>query len=271
MPQGLEFDGEKYKSASRHQKEWGGKIVSELALPTNARVLDLGCGDGVLTEQLARLVPEGLALGIDASQSMIDTAKKLERNNLHFQRLDINQMDFGDEFDLIFSNATLHWIKDHQGLLRKVYKALKANGTIRSNFAGDGNCSHFYKVIKEVMAEPRYAPNFKDFIWPWFMPWVEEYAQLVGAEAFVEVKVWGENADRYFANAEEMTGWIEQPSIVPFLRCVAAEDAKPFRDEVVEKMIALTRQADGRCFETFRRIKVFAKKPDYTKLHSIEQ
>lgn len=74
---GLEFDGEKYRSASKHQKEWGSRIISELKLDGDEHILDLGCGDGVLTEQLANLVPNGLVVGIDASQGMIDTAKKL--------------------------------------------------------------------------------------------------------------------------------------------------------------------------------------------------
>ena len=66
-----EFDGEKYKKASRHQKEWGNKLISSLQLKGNEAILDLGCGDGILTEQLSLLVPNGYVLGIDASVGMI--------------------------------------------------------------------------------------------------------------------------------------------------------------------------------------------------------
>ena len=69
-----EFNGKKYEQASRHQKEWGQKLFSDLHLNGNESILDLGWGDGVLTEQLSMLVPEGSVIGIDASIGMINTA-----------------------------------------------------------------------------------------------------------------------------------------------------------------------------------------------------
>jgi trans-aconitate methyltransferase len=72
--------------------------------------------------------------------------------------------------------------------------------------------------------------------------------------------VWGENADRYFPDADSMIKWLDQPSLVPFLEAIPADRKQGFRDYVVEKMITSTRQQDGRCFETFRRINVWARK-----------
>lgn len=79
-----EFDGEKYKIASTPQKEWGKSLISKISLHGNERILDLGCGDGYLTEQLALLVPNGKVLGIDASVGMINTAK--EQTVLEFRK-----------------------------------------------------------------------------------------------------------------------------------------------------------------------------------------
>ena len=79
-----EFNGQKYEQASRHQKEWGQKLFSDLHLNGNESILDLGCGDGVLTEQLSMLVPEGSVIGIDASIGMIDTAKKRKKRIFSF-------------------------------------------------------------------------------------------------------------------------------------------------------------------------------------------
>jgi trans-aconitate methyltransferase len=257
----FEFDAEKYKAASAHQKEWGKKLISGLNLTGSERVLDLGCGDGGITAQLAEIIPDGMVVGIDASQSMIESAQKNYKvENMRFDLMDINAIDFDNEFDIVFSNATLHWVRDHNKLLANVYKSLKADGISRFNFAADGNCSNFFEVIRQTMAEKRYAEYFGDFDWPWYMPAIDEYEKIVTHSGFAEVKVWGENADRYFADAETMTKWVDQPSLVPFLKCVGQKDKRLFRDTVVERMIEQTIQDDGRCFETFRRINVFAKK-----------
>lgn len=257
----FEFDAEKYKKASAHQRQWGKKLIAELNLKGVERILDLGCGDGGITAQLAELVPDGLVIGIDASQGMIDSARQTYKaENLKFDLMDINALDFEDEFDVVFSNATLHWVKDHNNLLANVHKSLKADGIVRFNFAADGNCSTFFKVIRQVMAKNQYAGYFEGFEWPWYMPTVDEYEKILKQFGFKEAKVWGENADRYFANAEKMIRWVDQPSIVPFLKCVEMSDKQAFRDAVVEQMIKETLQADGRCFETFRRINVFGKK-----------
>ena len=256
----LEFDAEKYKTASRHQKEWGNKIIAELSLVGDEVILDLGCGDGVLTECLAQRVPNGRVLGIDASSAMIGTASKLKRDNLTFAQMDIDDIDFDGEFDLGFSNATLQWVKDHKRLLQNVYRGLKLNGVVRFNFAGDGNCSTFFEVIRQAMADEPYRKYFADFDWPWYIPTIDEYAALVGESCFRDVRVWPENADRYFASADEMTKWLDQPCLVPFLKCIGAPDKQRFRDQVIEEMIIRTAQPDGRCFETFRRINVLAQK-----------
>lgn len=255
----FEFDGEKYKKASCHQKEWGTKIVAELKLTGAESILDLGCGDGVLTKQLADLVPAGKVLGIDASDGMIKTAKELEGLNLSFICLDINEMEFNNEFDLIFSNAALHWVEDHERLLVNCRNALSLEGVVRFNFAGDGNCANFYEVIRQVMNEHSFSEYFKNFKWPWVMPRLYEYEKFI-RYIFREFKVWEENADRYFRNQVEMIKWIDQPSIVPFLKFVPELKKGSFRDEVIRRMVQRTIQPDGTCFETFRRINVFARK-----------
>jgi trans-aconitate 2-methyltransferase len=254
-----EFDGLRYEKASAHQKEWGTKLIAELELRGTERVLDLGCGDGTLTARIADLVPSGEAVGIDASRGMIEAARSKVRKNLRFLLMDINELNYVEQFDVVFSNATLHWIKDHKRLLRNVGRALLKGGRLRFNFAGEGNCSHFFSVVREVMSAERFAAHFAGFDWPWYMPSVEEYSALMEASGMVDGQVWGENADRYFPDAREMIKWIDQPSLVPFLAHVR-DMAKPrFREYVIERMIEETRQDDGRCFETFRRINVSAR------------
>jgi trans-aconitate 2-methyltransferase len=255
-----EFDGKKYEKASDHQKEWGNKLISELKLEGTENVLDLGCGDGSVTRQIAKLVPKGKVLGIDASKGMIRAAQPKEHANLRFRVLDINDLDFVEKFDVVFSNAVLHWVKDHELLLNNVYGALRINGRLRFNFAGDGNCSSFFKVIREAMAHDQFSKYFNCFEWPWYMPTIEEYLSLADNSKMKDIQVWGENADRYFPDQDAMIRWIDQPSIVPLLVQVDEKDKESFRNFVVRRMIEETKQDDGRCFETFRRINVSAAK-----------
>jgi len=257
----FEFDGEKYQQASAHQKEWGAGLLREIAFTGSERLLDLGCGDGAITAQAAQRLPGGLALGIDSSEGMISTAKSTHNAaNLEFRLLDINALDFEDKFDIVISNATLHWTKDHRRLLANTYKALRPGGFARFNFAAEGNCVNFFAVIEEAMKLPQYAPAFEDFEWPWYMPSIERYRSLAAEFPFVEQRVWGENADRFFPDAKAMTNWIDQPSLVPLLPYLEDGKRQKFRDYVVRRMIERTRQPDGTCFETFRRVNLYARK-----------
>lgn len=256
----FDFDGEKYARSSAHQKSWGEQLMAELQLTGRERILDLGSGDGAMTARLSDKVPSGSVLGIDASRGMIEAAGAHRRDNLEFRLMDINAIDFAYEFDLIVSNATLHWIKDHETLLERVLRALKHGGLARFNFAAEGNCAHFFQVVRKMMEHDAYAGYFRDFEWPWYMPDLDAYQALVDRFPFREARVWEENADRHFPDAEAITGWIDQPSLVPFLAHIPEQDGQRFRDEVVARMLEITAQDDGTYFETFRRINLAAQK-----------
>jgi trans-aconitate 2-methyltransferase len=256
-----EFDGEKYSKASRHQKDWGRKLIGEIDFKDDDIVLDLGCGDGLITRMIKDIVKDGYVLGIDASEGMISKAKESQIEGLEFKQLDINDIDFEDMFTVIVSNATLHWVKDHKKLLRNCHKALKKGGILRFNLAGKGNCPNFIDVVKKKMREEKFNRYFKSFEWPWYMPDLKDYQKLIDTGLFSEFKIWQEKADRYFRDEEEMIKWIEQPSLVPFLKNIEERKLKgKFTNEVEEEMIKRTKLDDGRCFEPFRRINIYAKK-----------
>jgi trans-aconitate methyltransferase len=180
---------------------------------------------------------------------MIDQAMKIERRNLRFQRMDINDLDFAEEFDVIFSNSTLHWVLDHRRLLSRARRALLPGRSLRFGFAGDGNSPTFFAVVREAMARAEFAGYFAAFQWPWYTPSVPEYESLMAGGGFAEFRVWEENTDRLFADAAEMTGWIDQPCLVPFLARVAEGDKPAFREVVVSEMVRRARRPGGRCFE----------------------
>ena len=92
------------------------------------------------------------------------------------------------------------------------------------------------------------------------MPSKAEYEKLIAASGFSDYTITEVNRDRYFADADEIIKWIDQPSIVPFLREVPDEVKPEFREAVIQAMLEKTLQPDGTCFETFRPIHVTARK-----------
>jgi trans-aconitate 2-methyltransferase len=254
-----DFDPDKYRQGSNHQRDWGNRLIEELNLRGDEKILDLGCGEGTLSAKLAALVPKGGVVGMDSSAPMIEAARALEAPNLKFLCRDIDDLDFNKGFDVVFSNAALHWVKDHDGLLQTVHRALKPEGVARFNFAGDGNCPNFLGVVNELMADEKYSRYFAAFIWPWYMPTVSSYEDKVGCSGLFDFRVWGEAVDRNFS-APELIAWIEQPSLVPLLEQIPSDTKRSFRDDAVAMMLRRTEQADGSYLETFRRINLLARK-----------
>ncbi len=254
-----EFDGERYREAAGHQLEWGEQLIAGLELRGDERILDLGCGDGTVSTRLAERVPRGSVLGIDASAGMINAAQPLARPNLRFVLQDIYTMDFEGGFDLIFSNAALHWLRDHRRLLESCRRALREGGCVRFSFAAAGNCPAYIRAVRKMIAEPEYEQYFQDVEWPWYMPEAGDYEALVRQAGFGEVSVWVENADRTFTRDQLVAG-IDQPAIVPFLARVGKADKARFRDQVVQAALDLTVRGDNQFFEAFRRLNVSARK-----------
>lgn len=254
------FNGKKYERSSQCQRDWGTELLKELHLKGDESILDLGCGNGAITRELARRVPYGNVVGVDSSPSMLEAAKAHKTDNMELKHLDINEMDFDAEFDVIFSNAALHWVLDHKRLLKNVYNALNPRGFMRVQFATAGNAPTFIDVVREVMGLPECVTWFKGFRWPWFIPSPEEYEALLSQTEFRNRKIWVESKDRYFPDEKSMIGWIEEPSIVPFLMVLPGDLKGLFRDTVVDRMLERTKRQDGRYFETFKRLNIYAEK-----------
>ena len=225
------WDGKDYERHSSHQRKWGGGLIEELSLRGDERVLDLGCGDGTLTRSLADRVPRGVVLGVDAAPGMLETARTKCGPNMSVRLLDLNALAFDGEFDVIFSNATLHWIHDHAPLLAHIHRALAPGGILRAQFGGDGNCPNLIECVRRQMAIPPFAQALAGFRWPWFFPGVSEYEELLLISSFHEWRAWIEPKEQGFPTAEAIVGWIDNPALIPFVQALPADLRNPFRGE----------------------------------------
>ena len=257
----FEFNPQHYIETSDPQQAWGERLINELNLEGHESILDLGCGDGRLTALLARQVRAGYVIGIDASQQMTAAARERHRlqTNVSFRTLDINHLCCENEFDVVFSNAALHWVHNHEQLMTNVHRALKPQGLIRFNYAGKGHCIGLISILTQTMAEPEFAPLFTDFRWPWHMATIKDTSELVTKAGFNQVKVWKENEEARFADQDTLIGWMDHLSLVPFLAAIEdPQQTQRFRDHIVEHMIQQMRQPDHTFVEASCRINVQA-------------
>lgn len=170
------WDAAGYAKNARFVADLAGEIVSWLAPQPGERILDLGCGDGALTEQLAR--SGAIVVGVDASASMIEAAR---RRGLDVHIADARALPFSGEFDAVFSNAVLHWVTEAERAARSIRGALRAGGRFAAEFGGHGNVA---AVATALRAAARTFGGEPSLAAPWFYPTCEQYSAILADAGF---------------------------------------------------------------------------------------
>ncbi len=165
------WDPDIYRASSANQQRWGQALLARLRLQGHETVLDIGCGDGRLTVRLARRVPRGYVVGVDRAPAMIRAARAAFSRrmypNVHFLIMDARALGFRATFDVVFSNAALHWVRDHRSVLRGIRASLKPGGRALLQMGGEGNAAPVVQVLEALRQTPRWAPYFRDFVFPY--------------------------------------------------------------------------------------------------------
>ena len=219
------------------------------------KVVDLGCGTGELTRQLADALPISNVTGIDNSPQMLDKAASHAGPNLHFEQGDQSQLT--GEWDLIFSNAALHWTENHSELIPRLYERLTPGGQIAVQVPSNHNhISH--QIYRETASEEmfkfilngfqRYAPVLS----------IEDYARILFKSGAEKIVVFEKVYAHILENSDAVVEWISGTALVPYF-----ERLGEYKDEFVkavrEKMHAA--MPDSPVFYPFRRTFFSAKKP----------
>lgn len=182
------WDPKLYSSNSLAQKNWGFELLAKLHFKGNERFLDVGCGDGKLSAEIARNLPEGSVLGIDLSEEMITFARnhypQEKFPNLAFMQINASELTFDSEFDVVFSNAVLHWIKAPETALKSFWKSLKPDGVFLAQFGGRGNAAEVFKIVDFMLEDEKWSSYFRDFVFPYGFYGPEEYGKWLKDAGF---------------------------------------------------------------------------------------
>lgn len=180
-----------YAQHSSHQHAWGRELLAKLRLRGDERLLDLGCGDGKITADLAAALPRGSALGTDASADMIAFAQERFAGvpNLRFRQMDMRELTFTHEFDVVFSTAAMHWVHDHRPVLAGIARALKPGGRALLQMGGKGNIPGILAALDLVTPRPRWAPCFTPMPTPYGFHAPEDYPPWLAAAGLTATRV----------------------------------------------------------------------------------
>ena len=260
----FQWDADDYARHSNAQQEWAQELISRLNLKGNESLLDVGCGDGKVTAEIASYLKAGIVVGIDNSEEMIVLAK---RNfpvdaypNLSFQKQDARALPFNQEFDRVFSNAVLHWVIDHRPVLKGIYRALKANGRVVVQMGGKGNAALVINVVNEIMVDDKWQKFFKSFSFPYGFYSPMEYAPWLKDSGLVIESLELKPKDMVHENIEKFKGWF-RTTWMPYLHRIPQELQEAFICQVAEKYIQINPpDQDGKIHTGMWRLEFEAKK-----------
>lgn len=239
--QKVKWNAANYAANSAVQQAWAREIIARLKLRGDEHILDLGCGDGKITAELARAVPRGAVTGADASAEMIAFARQQfpapEISNLKFEIADARKIRFREKFDLVFSNAALHWVDDHEKILRGAASVLKSGGRLVVSCGGKGNAHDVFLALRPEMRLKHWRDFFRKMPLPYFFYspgdyeiWLPKYGFIINALKLAP-------KDATYLGAEGLATWLHT-TWLPFVQRVPENLREKFIAAVTQRYVA---------------------------------
>jgi trans-aconitate 2-methyltransferase len=235
------WNAAEYAANSAVQQAWARELIAKLKLRGGEHVLDVGCGDGKVTAEIARAVPHGSVLGVDASRQMIAFAKKTfpatKNQKLKFRVVDARQLRFANKFDVVFSNAALHWVDDHQAILRGASGVLKPGGRLIVSCGGKGNAQDVFVALRPVMRQAHWRKFFCQMPRPYFFYAPQDYEKWLPRFGFKSGRVELVPKDATYHRAERFAAWL-RTTWLPYTQRVPEKLRDEFIAAVAERYVA---------------------------------
>lgn len=263
-PGAARFDGATYAGATGHHRAHDDAVLTALRLRPGMRVLDLGCGVGDLTADVARRVDAGGAaggwvLGVDASPSCVSVASARAGPGLSFvaaRAQDLLHLLAPASLDAVLTVAALHWVPgpDQPGVLAGVAHALRTGGALRADLGGHGQIAGVREVLASL-AQDAGAPSC-----PWFFPTAAAMGSLAVEAGLAVDEVRTVRQRRSVPDARTLSTWLVSQVLPAYLGHVPSRDHEAFTAEALRLCVAGTRRDDGSYDQDYVRIHLLAGK-----------
>ena len=244
------WDPHRYRRNAGFVAELGLPVVELLAPQSGEHILDLGCGEGALTQHLVSLGCTVVA--VDASSDQIELAR---REGLDAHVMDGQALNFDGEFDAVFSNAALHWMPRAESVIDGVWNALKPGGRFVGEFGGGSNVARIARALDDERQARGYAPGSGN---PWYFPSDADYAKLLEAQGFTSVEC--ELIDRPTPLPGEITDWL-RTFAESFTADIDPAEHTSFLEAVSRRLEPELRNPDGSWWADYMRLRFAAYKP----------
>jgi trans-aconitate methyltransferase len=236
----------------RHSFVWKkvADLIDLLDPKPGERILDLGCGTGHLTAQIA--ARGAVAAGLDASVSMIAQARQ-NYPKLRFSLADASGFQCDEPFDAVFSNAVLHWIPEAGPVIASVARALKPGGRFVLEMGGKGNIARIVSALRAVLREAGFSPRN-----PWNFPSAGEYAALLEQHGFEVEALWTIERWTQLEHPEKgLREWLEMFA-GPWFEGVP-EETRPGLVSGIESRLRSGLWCNGEWWADYRRLRLVAR------------
>lgn len=234
-------------------------LLPRLRVEVPGDIYDLGCGPGTLTKRLKDLWPDRRVIGVDSSPSMLAAAHEKFPNGIAWQQADIGQWTAPSAAAMIFTNAALHWVPDHETLFPRLMAQVAPGGVLAVQVPISGP-QPYHKCIEAVAASPTWQARFKG-VHPHDDPLpAGRYYDLLSAQA-AEIDLWETEYHHVLEGENPVTEWISSTGLVPFLSVLNQDEKAAYiADYSACAAAAYPRQNDGKVLFTMRRLFLIAKK-----------
>ncbi|TFG26491.1 MAG: methyltransferase domain-containing protein [Promethearchaeota archaeon] len=228
----FKWDAKLYQQHSPVQYELGLRAIEKLNPQNNENILEIGCGNGILTTKLAKLIPHGKITAIEPSKEMTEQAKEnLAQNNVPnvmVINLDATKIKYENEFDAVFSNSAIHWIKNQELIYGLIYTVLKNNGRIMIQ-TGLKQITKYAQALINVGIE--FKEYLKDFKSPWRFLTKKETQNILEIKNFKEIEVEQYPYIAKFQNEDDLINYFKAAGFVPFANVLP----KSIHNEFIQK------------------------------------